>query len=277
MVNGWSIVAMALLAACSVPAVTFTPSVDDAGADRDSVVLDGAIDAVPGTADAPAPSCRQLRDTVGPISGVYWLRDDAAQPAYQAYCEQVVEGGGWAVLYNSELRLDGTTTAFWNISYADRFATIGIPSSSDNYYAGSMYQRGTSFLDVITDLDGHSAVAARVDSQGINPQTMAFISPVRVSGSPGLFQAHFAAGWSSSDFDGDIYAPANCAAIYSNVTQHYSDCWVYNLGADADGNVLDGGVGPHVHRVTLVELGLHPTADGGTYSRVMRITRHVRW
>jgi hypothetical protein len=175
------------------------------------------------------------------------------------------------------LRLDGTTTAFWNISYADRFATIGAPSTGDNYYAGSMYRRGTSFLDVITDLDAKDAVAARVESQGIDPQTMAFIAPVLMSGSPGVFAAHFAAGWSSPDFDGDSYGPTNCATLYSNVTQHYSHCWVYNLGSDADSPFLDDGVGPHVSRSILVELGLRPTADGGNYSRVQRITRYVRW
>jgi hypothetical protein len=264
-------------ASCNVTAVTFTPVVDvvdDAGPVRDTI---DTIDAAPGTEDAPALSCRQLRDTLGPISGVYWLRDDMSQPAFQAYCEQVVEGGGWAVLHNSVLRLDGTTTAFWNISYANRFATIGAPSISDNYYAGSMYRRGTSFLDVITDLDDKEAVAARVESQGINPQNMAFISPVLESGSSGVFASHFATGWSSPDFDGDSYAPDNCATYYSNVTQHYSSCWVYNLGSDADSPFLDGGVGPHVHRSILVELGLQPTADGGSYSRVKRITRYVRW
>lgn len=268
---------MALMAACNVTAVTFTPTVDDAGAARDSIDLDGAIDAVPGTADAPALSCSQLRDALGPISGVYWLRDDPSQPAFQAYCEQVTEGGGWAVLYNSVLRLDGTTTAFWNISYADRFATIGAPSTSDNYYAGSMYQRGTSLLDVITDLDGKDAVAARVDSQGLVPQTMAFISPVLVSGSPRVFQEHFAAGWSSPDFDGDQHAPFNCATFYSNVTQHYSNCWYYNLGSDADSPLLDGGVGPHVNNSILVELALSQQPAAGAYSRVNRITRYVRW
>jgi len=277
MVKDCSVVAMALLAACNVNPVTFRPTVDDAGADRDSVDLDGAIDAAPGTADAPALSCGQLRDALGPVSGVYWLRDDASQPAFQAYCEQVVEGGGWAVLYNSVLHLDGTTTAFWNILYADRFATFGAPSTTDNYYAGSMYRRGTSFLDVITDLAGKDAVAARVDSQGLDPQTMAFIVPVLVSGNPTVFQEHFTAGWSSPDFDGDQNAPYNCATFYSNVTQHYSTCWDYNLGSDADVPFLDGGVGPHVYNPTLVELGLSLQPAGGTYSRVNRITRYVRW
>jgi hypothetical protein len=279
MVKTYSIIALAWLAACNVNPVTFTPTVDDAGAERDSVGLDDAIDAAPGTAGAPALSCGQLRDVLGPISGVYWLRDDASQPAFQAYCEQVVEGGGWAVLYNSMLHLDGTTTAFWNILYADRLATFGTPSTTDNYYAGSMYLRGMSFLDVITDLDGKDAVAARAESQGFDPQTMAFIRPVPVSGSPDVFRSHFAAGWSSPDFDGDQYAPTNCATYYNNVTQHYSSCWHYNLGADDDAPTLDGGVGPHVYNPTLVALGLslQPTADAGNYSRVNRITRYVRW
>jgi hypothetical protein len=275
-VNECLAVAIALLAACSVKPVTFTPAVDDADVDRDSVDPDGAIDAAPGTEDAPAPSCRHLRDLLGPVSGVYWLRNDVSQPAFQAYCEQEVEGGGWAVLYNSVLRLDGTTTAFWNIAYADRFSTIGAPSITDNYYAGGMYRRGTSFLDVITDLEGVNVVAAQVDSQGIDPGTMAFSSPVLVSGNPSVFQVHFASGWSSHDFDADT-GPQNCATSYSNVTQHYSSCWYYNLGSDADAPLLDGGVGPHVHNPVLTQLGLALQPAGGSYSRVTRITRYVRW
>jgi hypothetical protein len=277
MVKGCFVVAMALLAACNVTRVVFTPTVDDAGADRDSVGLDGSIDAAPGTAGAPALSCGQLRDVLGPISGVYWLRNDVSQPAFQAYCEQVVEGGGWAVLYNSVLHLDGTTTAFWNILYADRLATFGAPSITDNYYAGSMYLRGKLFLDVITDLNGKDAIAARVDSDGLNPQSMAFMAPMRMSGSQGVVDQHFAAGWSSADFDGDRYDQSNCATSFNNVTQHYGDCWYYNLGSDADGPTLDGGVGPHVNNVILDELGLGLQPAGGLYSRVNRITRYVRW
>ena len=229
MANGYPVVAMALLAACNVTPATFKPAVDAAGEDRGNVGMDGAIDAMLGTVDAPALSCGQLRDALGSASGVYWLRNDMLQPPFQAYCEQVVEGGGWALLYNSVLRLDGTTTAFWNISYADRFATIGVPSTSDNYYAGDMYRRGTSFLDMITDLGGKDVVAMRADSLGIVPETMAFIAPVLISGSLRVFQQHFAAGWSSPDFDGDQYASSNCATSFNNVTQHYGDCWYYNL------------------------------------------------
>jgi len=278
MVKGCLVVAMVLLGACNVTPAIFRPVVDDAGADRGNVGMDAAIDAVPGTVDAPALSCGQLRDALGPISGVYWLRNDTLQPAFQAYCEQVVEGGGWALLYNSVLRLDGTTTAFWNISYADRFATIGAPSISDNYYAGSMYQRGTSFLDTITDLDGKDAVAMRADSLGLDPQTMAFAGPMLISGSLRVFQQHFAAGWSSPDFDGDLYV-SNCATFFNNVTQHYGNCWYYNLGSDADAPTLDGGVGPHVNNLILMELGLglQPTTDAGSYSRVTRIARYVRF
>ncbi|HWO21076.1 MAG TPA: hypothetical protein VNO30_20050 [Kofleriaceae bacterium] len=106
---------------------------------------------------------------------------------------------------------------------------------------------------------------------------MAFIAPVRVSGSLGVFREQFAAGWSSPDFDGDPHVAYNCASYYSNVTQHYSNCWAYNLGSDADAPFLDGGVGPHVSNSILVELGLSLPPGNGNYSRVNRITRYVRW
>jgi hypothetical protein len=59
------------------------------------------------------------------------------------------------------------------------------------------------------------------------------------------------------------------------VTQHYANCWAYNLGADAEEPIADGTVGPHVHSGTLTAMGLHQ--DGSAYSRVRRITRFAKW
>jgi hypothetical protein len=89
-----------------------------------------------------------------------------------------------------------------------------------------------------------------------------------------VYDCHFAAGWSSSDYDGDTYADGQCSASYSNVAQHYCACWNYNLGSDADAPLLDGGWGPHVATGVLSAMGLG--GDATNYSRVRRITRWIR-
>jgi hypothetical protein len=256
--------------------------------------IDGRVKEVPdavvidanwlGTELEPAAGCTALRDALGPVSGIYWVEHpDPARPPFQVYCEQELEGGGWALLYNSVLRPGGGTTEFWQIVRDDRFKTKGELGITDNYYAGGNYFVGTSYLDTITDLAGTTAVGAVVDSQGIDPETMEFTAPVKIAGLDSIFAAHFAAGWSSPDYDGDTHTnpaiSANCAIHYSNVTQHYSSCWSYNLGSDADVPYYDGGVGPHASNGVLTALGLalQGATGAGDYSQVNRISRYVRF
>jgi hypothetical protein len=254
--------------------------------------VDGAVKEIPdavvidatwlGTEVNPAAGCGELLTALGPVSGVYWVRHpDPARPSIQVYCEQELEGGGWALVYNSVFRPGGGTTEFWQIPYADRFQTKGVLGVADNYYSGGNYFLGTSFLDTITDLVGTTAVAAVVDSKGLQPEKMTFIEPSLVAGNTSIFTSHFASGWSAPDYDGDPYTgtPPNCANYYSNVTQHYGTCWTYNLGSDADVPYLDGGVGPHVHNdvLTALELSLQGATGAGIYSQVNRISRYVRY
>jgi hypothetical protein len=243
--------------------------------------VDASVEATLGSEARPAAGCRQLRDAGAP-SGAYWVRPlEPGLPSIQVYCEQAVAGGGWALLYNSVHRIDGTTLAFWNIPYEERFRIKGAPGLADNYYAGGNYVLGTSYLDVIVDGAGTAAVAAVVDSAGIDIRTMVIGTPVLVEGNDDVFRSQFAAGWSSPDFDGDTREAGagslNCAVYYGNVTQHYSKCWTYNLGADAEEPYEDGGVGPHVANSVLVALGLVVQPDGADYSRVQRISRFVRY
>jgi hypothetical protein len=241
-------------------------------------MIDAAAGAALGSEGNPAAGCVELRDMVGRTSGTYWVRHpDPARGVLEVYCEQVVEDGGWALLYNSVFRLDGSTTAFWTIPHASRFLTKGQPALAENYYAGSHYLLGTAFLDTITDVGGTTAVAARVDSEGIDPDTMKFRAPTQVGGLERIFKTHFAAGWSAPDYDGDDRSNQNCAVEFAGVTQHYGACWDYNLGADAEEPRDDGGVGPHVNGGVLAMLGLAAQPDGGGYSRVQRISRFVRF
>jgi hypothetical protein len=132
-------------------------------------------------------------------------------------------------------------------------------------------------MDVIEDLRGKSAVAMVASSSGISSTTMRFSNPQLVSGNDYFFQAQFAAGWSAPDYDGDTTSIANCATMYSGVTQHYSDCWAVNLGSDAEvvnSSRADGSVGPHMYGPTIDALGL--VRDGSLYSRVRRVSRFVK-
>ncbi len=48
---------------------------------------------------------------------------------------QALGGGGWAMLYNSAYREDGTTTAFWQIDCAARLGRRGTAAPEENYAA----------------------------------------------------------------------------------------------------------------------------------------------
>lgn len=58
------------------------------------------------------------------------------------------------------------------------------------------------------------------------------------------------------------------------VSQHYSDCFNYNLGMDAESPNYDSGVGPHIGPGSLPS-GL--TGDGTGHTRVRRISRFTKW
>jgi hypothetical protein len=268
-----SLVSMPLLAAVTAGC----GKVNDSTPPVDARIADGApVDAPLGARDNPARTCAELR-VAGMPSGPYWLHDAQGNPPFQVYCEQQLNGGGWAMVLNSVRRSDGATTAFWQFKYADRLKQLGTPAADQNYYDGPLYLIGTEYMDVFVDLQDKTSVAAVMTATGIDPATMQFTAPMLTVGNASVYTAQFASGWSAQDFDGDPYGPSNCAALYSNVAQHYGQCWAYNLGADADGPVLDGGVGPHVGNSVLTALGLALEPGTGNYSQVKRIARFARW
>ena len=231
----------------------------------------------PATAGA---SCAALKTLGATLSGTYYIKNPTSADAAMVnatvlvYCDQVSEGGGWALVYNSVI---GTNSSdFWSIPYANRLARRGRPSLDSNFYDGSLYQTAaTTYLDVIEDLQGKVATEFIAKTDGINNTTMRFNNPMLMSGFQAGYDSQFAAGWSAPDYDGDTLTTGNCSASYINVTQHYSGCWNTNLGSDADAPVLDGGAGPHAHTSVLTALML--AGDGSPYSRVRRISRFVRW
>ena len=138
----------------------------------------------PSTAGA---SCQALLDAGVTLSGVYWVINPNPADLFQSgspmriYCDQDVNGGGWALVYNSVL---GTaTTDFWNIPYAQRLGRRGRPSLDSNYYDGSIYQTAAvTYMDVIEELQGKAVIAFVARAAAINNVNMKFDSPVLLSG-----------------------------------------------------------------------------------------------
>jgi hypothetical protein len=233
--------------------------------------------AFPGYTQAnPVASCAAAQAGGLTRSGLVWIT--LGGNTYQTYCDQETNGGGWALVFNSVLGVN--TLEFWQIPYAQRLQRFGRPSLDSNYYDGAIYSAAASMehMDVIEDWRGDAVAAFVATSAGFDSATMTFVAPSLVSGNGTIYACQFAAGWSSSDFDGDTNGSGNCATAYSNVTQHYCQCWNYNLGSDADasgGSIADGSTGPHVATGTLGVLGL--AGDGSQYSRVRRISRFAKW
>ncbi len=227
----------------------------------------------PGTSPSTAlENCKALQTAGVNTSGTYWIRPASSQPRL-AYCDMETNGGGWTLLYNSVLGIN--TTDFWYIIYWDRLERRGRPSLDTLFYDGSFYPYGRVYMDVIEDLRGKTVVAMVGQANGIDLYSMKFISPQYVSGHAGIYSSQFASGWSSPDFDGDVWPGGSCANSYANVTQHYSSCWGYNLGADPDSANDDGRVGPHLNSGIANSVGL--STDGTNYTRVRRISRFVKW
>lgn len=251
----------------------------------DAPAVDGPpVDGQPGelgSREHPARSCGELA-AIGTSSGVYFVRHPVeASSTLQVYCEQTLNGGGWAMLENSIRSDAGMTTTFWQFTYDERLSERGVLAADQNYYNGAMYQIGKQYMDVVVDLQGTVRVAALMTATGINLTTMHLLEPKFVGGISGIYGSQFASGWSSKDHDEDVDSTNNCAHFYGDVAQHYSACWAYNLGADGDadanGSLLDGGVGPHVNNDVLALLGLTAQPGGGIYSQVQRIARFTRW
>lgn len=258
----------------SVVAVTSeTPPVPPAGTDS-SLAIFNYLNAILPVSATASIGCDEYR-AAGYTASRTYLGGNAAAPV-EIYCEQTLEGGGWALLHNSLLAAG--TTQFWQFPHAERLARKGVAHIGSNFYDGSLYTRGREFMDVIEDINGNVAVAFVADSTSFDASTMRFQGAHFIKGNVNFFNAHFAGGWSASDYDGDTHGTLNCAALYSNVAQHYDTCWYLNLGSDGDavgGSYADSNLGPHVMRSQLTLLGL--AHDGSLYSRVKRISRFVRW
>ncbi|WP_437693773.1 fibrinogen-like YCDxxxxGGGW domain-containing protein [Sorangium sp. So ce176] len=216
----------------------------------------------------------------GAPAGVYTLDPDGAGPsgALQVHCGEPADGGRWALVFNSVGELGGPTLAFWKILYADRLSPKGEPSLDNNHYQPGLYIPGREYRDEIEDIPGTVVEVLRANAEGIDPETMQLLTPIRLSGGEdNLFDWQFGTGWASEDFDRDTKGDGNCASAFAGVAQHYGNCFVYSLGADGDEDesVTDDDWGPHLETVVATSYGL--SNDGSHYTRVKRISRWTRW
>lgn len=227
------------------------------------------------TPTATGTSCAALQ-AKGKPTGLYWLQPSGQDDPFQAWCDQDDNGGGWALVYSS---VAGRETArFWAIPYAQRLTSRGGVAPGEDSYDPAAYLFGTSYFDQIVDQNGKVATAFLATTSGIDTATMRFNAPALVSGDGNIYGCQFASGWSSADYHGDTWS-SNCASQEYpgiSVTQHYCNCWDYNLGTDHDSvRGVDAGWGPHVYTPRLTSLGL--ADDGSSYSRVQRISRYAKW
>jgi hypothetical protein len=237
--------------------------VRDAGTDA-LVEAEAAADAQP-----ILRACSEL--PAGAPTGVYRLQPAGRMP-FETVCNTEMPGGPWALVYRSKGAERMQPLEFWKILYSARFQRKGLPLE-DFFYEPNIYAVGTTYRDVIVDVAGKSAVAFEASAASMNPVTMHFVSPLLRGGDRRIFESQFAAGWSSLDHDDDP-KPSNCAFEYGGVTQHYSQCWAYNLGVDEV--LTDLKWGPHMQRQILLELGL--TAPGmAAYPRIGEVTRWAKW
>jgi hypothetical protein len=171
---------------------------------------------------------------------------------------------------------DANTLKFWQIPYADRLKIKGIPDIRFNYYNPTLYLQGAAtYIDVVEDLDGNVALLMIATADGIDPKTMKMINPKFVEGHKRIYDIQFAAGWSSYDYDGDMW-DKHCAQRFGKITQHYNQCWIYSLGSDADSPYEDSYWGPHFGQFYLnLNLKRDGGADESKSIRVRRITRYI--
>ncbi|MBF0364128.1 MAG: hypothetical protein HQK50_01070 [Oligoflexia bacterium] len=176
------------------------------------------------------------------------------------------------IVYNSVANVSGVTDTssdlnthnFWKILYSDRFKNKGNCMAgpevrlTNNCYNPTLYQLGPAiFTDVVEDINGKVAVMFSAAADGIDEVTMKMKNPPH---------------------DNDPWV-GNCGTQYES-TQHYDQCWLYNIGSDAGmdeagGTNADSNWGPHLHAPSHALLGLARGNDTSGYVRVKRITRYI--
>jgi hypothetical protein len=245
--------------------------IDCGGACSAACIKDaGVVDApVVSEASRPLRSCVDL--PTGATTGVYRL-EPAGRTPFETVCNTSMPGGPWALVYRSKGQEMSAPTEFWKILYPARFQTKGLPRDA-LFYEPNVYYLGKTYRDMVVDVNGTEALAFEATTDGIDPSTMRFMAPRFHAGNEATYASQFASGWSSLDHDDDTYT-LNCAKEFSGVTQHYSTCWNYNLGADETNT--DTAWGPHVNRSILTAIGLTAPA-GPAYPRVREITRWAKW
>lgn len=121
-------------ATVTVGATTSTPwQVTTAGCPSASAWCNGS------TSDRAAASCKQLLANGVTTTGTYWLQPTT--PAFQGYCDQTTEGGGWTLVASRSSSVAATTLG----NYADAAPS---PSTDANRMLKSFAWTLFAFTDV---------------------------------------------------------------------------------------------------------------------------------
>jgi hypothetical protein len=214
--------------------------------------------------------------------------DEVAQTFYTEKAKEMIptNAGYGSILYRSVGNTYGASVAekddpvkFFTIAYADRLKDKGDCADATLCYRPSLYDapynKKLQITDTVVGSDGVERVMFVARIAGIDKTTMKVISPEFVEGNQSIYLNQLAYGWASKDYDADTWSN-NCATYYSGITQHYGACWVYNLGSDADSDLLDQRWGPHVHAANLPSGSLAEDGDSSGYVKVRAITRYVK-
>jgi len=214
--------------------------------------------------------------------------DEVANTFYTEKAKEMIptnpEFGG--ILYRSVANTSGENVPekndplkFFSIPYAQRLTDKGDCADGSMCYRPSLYTaplgKKLQITDTVVGSDGKERVLMVARISGIDTTTMKVVNPEYIEGNRNFFDNQLAAGWAASDYDGDTWSN-NCASYYSNITQHYGACWVYNLASDADGSLVDQRWGPHVHAPNLPAGTLAEDGDSSSYVRVRAITRYAK-
>lgn len=192
------------------------------------------------TSSNPAKTAKEIRASgKDAISGVYWLKPDGMNTAFQCYCE-FDEFGSWMLVWSNLRGKTGRPTTSMTWSTATTLASPIVHGTiSANKELFEVYTPLSSWNKMMKDVKGKLKYEWRHDYNApyrdkmlicdIDPFTSADSYKLKLSNATkdtdaGLFQYHNNRPFSTYDSDHDAYV-SNCPNLYSKTPWWYGACW----------------------------------------------------